>query len=226
MKSILRFTAALLAGLIIFLGLPLLGWGLGHVPAFFANPARLAYAIVISLLQVFSLLYNPAVGQNRDDRKDGLQRRRVDLILIQVFSLAVVIVAPFSDGHAVGVWNAANLARFLGFALLIPGFMFMQMAEKYLGRQFSVEVTLQKDHKLIQAGPYKFIRHPRYLGILAFFSGISLVFRSLLSFGVVAALGVVLIWRVQAEETLMRQEFGADWDAYCRRSWRLIPFLY
>ncbi len=222
----MSYVVALLAGLLIFLGLPLLGWGLGHVPEFFTNPARLTFAIVIVLLQLFSLLYNPQVGRNRDDRKSGVQQHKIDLFLIQMFSLAIVIVAPFSDSHSISVLNIGTIIRFLGFLFLIPGFILMQMAEKYLGRQFSVEVTLQKDHKLIQDGPYKLIRHPRYLGILAFFWGISLVFRSLLGMLIVAAMLPVLIWRVFAEESLMQQEFGKDWEMYRQKSWRILPYVF
>jgi protein-S-isoprenylcysteine O-methyltransferase Ste14 len=151
---------------------------------------------------------------------------KIDLILIQAFSLAIVFLAPFSDGHSIGILKFGDTIRFLGFILLIPGFILMQMAEKYLGRQFSIEVTLQNDHKLIQAGPYKLIRHPRYLGILAFFLGISIVFRSWLAILIVAAMLPVLIWRVYAEEALMRQEFGQEWITYCRKSWRILPFVF
>ena len=102
----------------------------------------------------------------------------------------------------------------------------MQAGEKYLAKQFSIEVTLQNDHQLIQSGPYKFIRHPRYLGILTFFVGISLTFRSLLGVFIVIALVGVLIWRIFAEEKLMRQAFGKEWEEYQSKTWRLIPFVF
>ncbi len=102
----------------------------------------------------------------------------------------------------------------------------MQVAEKYLDRQFSVEITLQENHMLITTGPYKFIRHPRYSGITAFFLGISLVFNSFLAIAVLILLFMVLLWRIFKEELLMKQEFGQDWEEYFSKSWRLIPFLF
>jgi protein-S-isoprenylcysteine O-methyltransferase Ste14 len=227
MKTFSFYTLALLAGMIIFLGLPLLGWGIGEIPLFFESPARLTYAIVILLLlQVFGILYNPQAGRSRGEEKSGAARSRIDLVLIQVFSLAVVLLAPFSDGGSFGVFHFDERNRFLGFLLLIPGFILMQLAEKYLDRQFSIKVTLQKDHKLIQHGPYTYIRHPRYLGILAFFMGISIVFRSYLSLILVLVLALVLAWRIYAEEALMQQEFGEEWMAYRKHSWRIIPFIF
>ena len=56
--------------------------------------------------------------------------------------------------------------------------------------------------------------------------GISLVYRSWLALILVAALTLVLLWRIHDEEAFMHQEFGIDWEAYSKRSWRLIPFVY
>jgi len=226
MKTVLSYLLALLVSLLIFLGLPLLGWGIPDIPGFFASPARLTYAIVIFALQIFAIAYNPQAGRNQEKRKSGLPQRRSDLILIQALSFAVVLQAPFSDSRSLLVYNYGEVGRFLGFLLIIPGFILMQAAERYLGKQFSVEVTLQEGHQLIQSRPYKILRHPRYLGMLAFFLGISLVFRSLLATLLVALLLLVLFWRVRAEEALMRGEFGQEWDEYCARSWRMIPFLF
>ena len=226
MKSLPRYFLALLAGSVIFIGLPLLGWGLGVIPAFFENPARIAFVFVLFGLQVFSLVYNPQVGRNQENRKSDAPSSKLDLILIQIFSLAVVILAPFSDGRSIGILHVENTIRYTGLFIAIPGFVLMQAGEKYLAKQFSIEVTLQKDHKLIQSGPYKVIRHPRYLGILIFFTGISLTFRSLLGIFIVLALAGVLIWRVFAEEKMMREEFGKEWKEYQSKTWRLIPYIF
>ncbi|MBK9778477.1 MAG: isoprenylcysteine carboxylmethyltransferase family protein [Anaerolineales bacterium] len=226
MRSLPRYFLALLAGSIIFIGLPLLGWGLGNLPTFFENPARIAFVVVIFALQVFSLIYNPQVGQNQENRKNEAPRSKLDLILIQIFSLAVVILSPFSDSHSIGVLNAGNIVRYTGLLITIPSFVLMQAGEKYLAKQFSIEVTLQKDHKLIQSGPYKVVRHPRYLGILIFFTGVSLTFRSLLGIFTVLALALVLIWRVFAEEKMMHEEFGKEWEEYQAKTWRLVPYIF
>lgn len=226
MKSTITYFVALLAGMLIFVGLPLLGWGLGTISTYFENPARTAYSVVIFALQIFALIYNPQVGRNQENRKSGTTAPKLDLILIQVFSLAIVILAPYSDRHSFGVFASTDLIRYIGLALAASGFILMQAGEKHLAKQFSIQVTLQEDHKLIQSGPYKIIRHPRYLGILTFFLGISLVFRSLLTAIFVTVLAVVLVWRIFAEEKLLHQEFGVAWETYCKTSWRLIPYIF
>jgi protein-S-isoprenylcysteine O-methyltransferase Ste14 len=75
-------------------------------------------------------------------------------------------------------------------------------------------------------GPYRYLRHPRYFGIIVFAKGIALVFRSEVGLILVVALFLVLLWRIRDEETLMREEFGPEWEAYAQKSWGLIPFVY
>ena len=223
LKSVLL---ALTAGTVIFAGLPAAAWGLGDMPGFFSSYARTGYVLVIVALQCFGAIYHPQAGRKPEQRKNGQTRQKIDLYLIQAFSLLVVLCAPFSDRHAIGILDVGEAFRLSGLLPVGFGFIFMLAAEKRLDRQFSVEVTLQENHRLIQSGPYAMIRHPRYLGIFALFLGISLVFRSLLSLGVVAALSIVLVWRMFAEDALMKREFGEEWDAYFKRSWRVIPFVF
>ncbi len=102
----------------------------------------------------------------------------------------------------------------------------MNWAEDALGKQFSVQVTIQEGHQLVTGGPFRFLRHPRYLSIITFNVGIALVFRSGLALVLVAALILVLLWRIHDEEALMHEEFGKDWEAYSARSWRLIPYVF
>ncbi|NOX34421.1 MAG: isoprenylcysteine carboxylmethyltransferase family protein [Deltaproteobacteria bacterium] len=209
----------MIVGASIFVGLPLFGWGINNASKFINHPVRLLYVIIIILLQFFAIIYNPKTAKKKESRTKRIVKSKLDLILIQIFSLAIVFIAPYSDSHAIFTVSSGNIIRYLGLILVMAGFILMQLAEKYLARQFSVEVTIQEDHQLVTNGPYKYLRHPRYLGIMVFFFGISFVFQSFLAMGVVVALSIVLVWRVFAEERLMRQEFKQEWDDYCANSW-------
>jgi protein-S-isoprenylcysteine O-methyltransferase Ste14 len=102
----------------------------------------------------------------------------------------------------------------------------MTWAQAALGPQFSTEVTLQPHHRLVTAGPYRLLRHPRYLGIVLFALGIALTFRSGVGLSFAAAIAAVLVWRIGDEERLMRSAFGTAWDGYAARTWRLVPFVW
>ena len=102
----------------------------------------------------------------------------------------------------------------------------MHLSQVHLGRLFSVQVAIQEGHLLVTDGPYRHVRHPRYLGVLLFLPGIALVFRSWVALALAAPILLVLLWRIADEEALMRTTFGADWDAYARRTWRLVPLVW
>ena len=95
-----------------------------------------------------------------------------------------------------------------------------------LGHRFSGLVAIQPGHRLVTSGIYGFIRHPSYLGLLVNSLGWALAFRSGVGVVLTALLIPPLVARIRAEERLLRTQFGDDYDAYCRRTSRLVPGLY
>jgi len=225
-STVLGFVIKILIGIALFAGLPLLGWGVMDIPGFFENPVRLAYIVTVVFLQVLVVIKFPEIGRKRDEGKKVVQRQRLAVVLLQVITIAIIIGAPYCDRRGIATLGGGNPFRYLGLALFVLGFMVMNWAEATLGKQFSVQVTIQEGHTLVTEGLYRYIRHPRYLGIIVYNVGISLVFLSWLALILVVALAGVLLWRVQDEEALMRQEFGTEWQRYASRSWRLIPFVF
>lgn len=222
----LRALLMFLLGNILFLGLPLLGWGVGSAGEFMAHPARLGYALFVVLCQAVLILQNPMIGRYAPEGKKTIDRQQWAVGTLQILSLAVVLGAPFCDKRGIWVWTESAWIRFAGLFLFGSGFILTSWAESHLGKQFSLEITIQEGHRLITDGPYRWIRHPRYLGIILFTLGLSLLFRSWLGLGITLLTLLILIWRIGDEEDLMAGEFAGEWSAYCRKSWRLIPFIY
>jgi protein-S-isoprenylcysteine O-methyltransferase Ste14 len=213
-------------GLIIFTGLPLIGWGVADLGGFFSHPARLIYVIGVAILQFVTIIKFPTMGDNAQVDKQAAPAQRLALLLLQILPLAIVIGAPASDRHNLLTLNASDSIRYLGLIVFVLGFGLMQWAEAELGRQFSINVTLQTDHQLITSGPYRYVRHPRYVGIFAFNLGVALTFNSFLATILAIGLLIVLMWRIGTEEAMLRQAFGTNWATYAQRSWRFIPFVY
>jgi len=98
-------------------------------------------------------------------------------------------------------------------------------ARTSLGGNWSARVTLKEGHELIESGPYKYVRHPIYTGLLLAFLGTALLRctpRTLL--GVVVFL-VLFVWKIRLEERFLTAEFGAKYADYRRRVKALVPFV-
>jgi protein-S-isoprenylcysteine O-methyltransferase Ste14 len=219
-----------LATLLMYLGWPLLGWGLDSLPQFFASSARWGYAGVVVLfsLAVGVQAYQGVEGiRGKSGEKEKLIVRQSIVRYILELSLYIALFfIPFFDRRSIGVFTGGAALRWVGVALCAIGYGLIFWSGVALGRQYSADVTIQENHHLITGNIYRYIRHPRYLGIMALSVGISLTFRSWI--GLLATLFFLglLIYRIRDEEAVMHKEFGAEWEAYCKCSWRLIPFIY
>lgn len=220
-----RKLIALLAGLIIFIGIPLLTWGPGHTGAFFQHPARLAYVVITLIAQVLAVMFVPDAGISQSEGKNTVARQRIAVLLLQLLSVGIIAVAPYADGHGWLVFSG-EIARYVGLVCYALGIVLMNLAVVWLGRHFSIQVTIQNDHELVTTGPYRLVRHPRYTGILLGFGGIALIFTSVAALIMLGLLFLTMLWRVADEEVLMAQAFPNAWPAYARTTKRLIPWIY
>jgi len=107
----------------------------------------------------------------------------------------------------------------------VAGLLFAVWARVCLGRNWSSAPTIKEQHQLIRTGPYRFVRHPIYSGIL-----LAMVGTFLANAKVRGALGVVLVWfawtvKTRMEEQFMVRTFGAEYEEYRRTTGALLPRL-
>ena len=113
----------------------------------------------------------------------------------------------------------------IGAALTAAGIAFAIWARVTLAGNWSGSVTLKDAHELVVEGPYRWVRHPIYTGLLLALLGWALAvgeWRGLLA----VAIAAMAFWRkLKREEALMRAEFGAAYADYAQRVPALVPFL-
>ena len=118
------------------------------------------------------------------------------------------------------IWPAA-----LGAALTFAGLVFCVWARFVLADNWSDFVQVKRDHELIVDGPYRWVRHPIYTGLLLMFGGTALAvgeWRGVLAVAIAAA----SFWRkLRLEESVMRGQFGDAYARYAERVPALIPFV-
>ncbi len=119
-----------------------------------------------------------------------------------------------------------DLHRFLALSLLLGGLALRWAAILTLGRLFTVNVAISSDHVVVQAGPYRFIRHPSYTGLLLAFLGLGVFFANWLSIlGLLIPITLAVINRVVKEERALLTALGSEYAAYRARTKRFIPGL-
>jgi protein-S-isoprenylcysteine O-methyltransferase len=122
---------------------------------------------------------------------------------------------------------AAAPARILGIVLYTAGLALRWYSIIYLGRFFTVNVAIATDHQLIDAGPYRYVRHPSYTGALMAFLGLGLALANWVSLAILLVpLFSVFARRIRVEEAALLQGLGAQYRLYMDRTKRLIPGVY
>ncbi len=226
----LRAILFFLATLLIYLGVPLLGWGLGDFRGFFSSAPRLGFALVAGLfslavgVQAFSSTQGIRGGKG-DETKFVFRQRIVRVVLVLSLYIALFFI-PFFDRRSTLVFAEGSYLRWIGIGLSAIGFTLVYWSGVTLGKQYSADVTIQAGHQLVTKGIYRFIRHPRYLGVIALSIGISCLFRSWIGLFATIVFMIILLYWINDEEAVLHQEFGGDWEAYCSRSWRILPYIY
>lgn len=122
------------------------------------------------------------------------------------------------------LWPRSALPYFAGVALLYAGLAFAVWARVHLGRNWSGSVTVKEGHELIRSGPYGYVRHPIYTGLLTAVLGTALASGTLR-----AAIGFVIISasltrKIGTEEAFMRATFPGVYQRYSEEVPALVPF--
>jgi protein-S-isoprenylcysteine O-methyltransferase Ste14 len=115
----------------------------------------------------------------------------------------------------------------VGIVVLAAGLLIRSVAIRTLGKAFSSNVAIKESQKICQAGMYHYLRHPSYLGLWLVFLGVGLHSRNWISFLVATVPPTAaLVYRIHVEERALREAFGGEYVAYCKRTWRILPGIY
>ena len=118
-----------------------------------------------------------------------------------------------------------TLLEVIGVILCGLGVAFALWARIYLGRNWNAKPSVQEGHELVTSGPYKFVRHPIYTGVMTAILGSVLVDGTLWLI-IFVLFGVELIRRISVEEKLMMDLFPTTYPKYMKRTKALVPFIW
>jgi protein-S-isoprenylcysteine O-methyltransferase Ste14 len=150
---------------------------------------------------------------------------RLIQLVFMVAAYFLMFNDQFSGGLATRFVSASPTIGEIGVALTVAGIAFAIWARWHLGENWSATVTLKQDHELISSGPYRYIRHPIYTGMLLAFVGTALAlgeYRALISVCIVLFAFYI---KAKKEELFLTQEFGEKFREHSRRTGMFLPKL-
>jgi len=165
---------------------------------------------------------------SKRSEKDGTRgnRDRQSLLLLWLIIWGSITYTSFTEhNHTWPMPGDAGLIT--GIFIFGLGFIIRWTAIVQLGKMFTVNVAINKDHSLNTSGLYKIVRHPSYLGLLMILAGIGFSMNSILNLLIIVIpCFLALSFRISVEEAALTDNFGEQYRNYKRRVARLIPWVY
>jgi protein-S-isoprenylcysteine O-methyltransferase Ste14 len=177
-----------------------------------------ALKISIGVLWVLFWIYwlISAAGAKQGSRT---RRSRPPGLLIAV--LAIVLLRVFRAG-SLAVDDPVLEA--VGAVLFLAGLVLAVWARIYLGRNWGMPMTQKDEPELVTSGPYRFVRHPIYSGILLAVLGTSLATNLYWAIALIV-IGAYFVYSARVEERLMSSSFPTVYPSYRAKTKMLIPFV-
>lgn len=148
------------------------------------------------------------------------------LIIFWITIPTSITLAFFNAKYA--NWDTINYYLMLsGLAIFGLGVLIRWISILQLKKDFTVDVAINKTHKLKETGMYKFIRHPSYLGLFLIVLGLSIAMNTLISLFVLSIpVFLAIVYRIKIEEQILISEFGNNYKEYMKRTKKIIPFIF
>ena len=214
---------------VVYALLILFGWGLDDIGGFFSHPARLILFVVTISVNTLTMLFKDKFNVElfKKGEKEDPKEKLVGVALPTLIGFLIIFIAPYSDSHNFLVMGGGDILRYFGLIIFLVGYIFMIWAPFHLGKQFSWLVTVQEEHELVTDGPFRYMRHPRYSGIIQWVFGVALIFVSIAGLVLAVLMSALMLLRIPKEEKMLHEVFGEKWEEYCKRTTKkVIPFVY
>jgi protein-S-isoprenylcysteine O-methyltransferase Ste14 len=180
--------------------------------------------IFISLIWIVSEIILAKAKHSKATDSKGLDKSSLRFLWMTI--IASIIIGVFIGISGIG-FIPVKMISLIGLVLIVLGLIVRWTAILTLKKYFTVDVSILKEHKIIDKGIYKVIRHPAYAGSLLSFLGLGLAFSNWLSTLVIfIPILIAFIYRIQIEEKTLIQAFGDEYINYSKTTKRLIPMIY
>ncbi len=182
------------------------------------------FLAVIILWIGFALSWIAAMPwSSKVEKRVGMGREIAYRVVLIVGGVIGAIPAHGYEG-ALRLWYLPYKTVWPTIGLIAIGFAFAWWARIWLGALWSGQVTKKENHRVVDTGPYRIVRHPIYTGILLSVYATMALKGTVLSLAAAVIITIGLWMKARLEERFLREDLGAAYDAYRARVPMLMPF--
>jgi protein-S-isoprenylcysteine O-methyltransferase Ste14 len=189
---------------------------------------NMLYDAIFIVSYVSWILFEVVTGRSRKAKGAAKGKDRGSFFfLVGMIWLGIFLDFTFCSGvqRAAIPWRRTEMF-FAGIALMWVGIAFRYYAMRVLGRFFTFDVAVHDGQTVVEAGPYRYIRHPSYTGAMITLVGLGLALGNWAGALALAACGAIgYAYRIHVEEAALVAALGEPYRAYMYRTRRLVPFV-
>jgi protein-S-isoprenylcysteine O-methyltransferase Ste14 len=182
--------------------------------------------VLIAVLAVLELRISV---RSRFSRRGRLaDRRSLPVVAVTVYGGVGGGFLLAARVHSAEVGDALRWPLFaLGLVLMCAGIVIRQWAIVVLGRFFTIDVRVQAGQTVVERGPYRWVRHPAYTGLIMTFVGIGLALGNWASLALLAVVPTVgLVVRIRYEERVLAERLGEPYRRFAATRAHLLPGVW
>ena len=207
--------------LFLFGGAGQLTWTRGWV-------CTVLYIGAVSACRAVLSKFNPGVLKEREEviRKDTKPFDRIFLNLLLTLTILLPVIAGLDAVRfkwtSMPVWTMyPGIILFAGSATLITWVLV-----KNPHAESSVRIQEERGHTVIRSGPYRFVRHPMYTGLILLYTSMALILGSMWALAIAVLIAFLLLGRTAMEEKTLRQELLGYEEYTTITRYRLMPGIW
>lgn len=201
--------------------------GLLNIAPLAARPELVLHYKSVLLIIAAACLWLSQPAFSTTETKRDQQSDRFSILVILLMSCLSVVSAVVEWAYLNNAQELSVVLTWLGALLLLGGITIRVWAIQTLGKHFTATVTLTDDHRLVRSGPYRWVRHPSYLGAFMAIVGAPAFLNAVWAILVaVVAMSIAYYLRIGVEEKMLSSYFGEQYGDYKKQTKRIIPFIW
>ncbi len=185
------------------------------------------FSDIITAIWVVFLVYWAVSAAGAKKSIKGGWRRGAGFRLLAVIFIIFILQIPAVKGYVRYnfLTRPSYALQAIGVVLCAAGVAFAIWARRHLGRNWGMPMTMRTEPELVTSGPYKFVRHPIYTGMLLALLGSAMV-SGTVWLAVFVFVLIYFAYSARTEERLMSEKFPDKYAEYKKRTRMLIPFIF